>query len=674
MIDNNLFNNKRMRRTGYVVQVTAVNHHETKNNTGLTKDNVWRSTSITYGITIRGLRVDFTNNPTIVAIVPQHISGSLDYPNVGDYVFVVEDEDYLYPYVSSIVYNMSEAKSEKTPTRQNSELSTWDNAVANFIRPNPPTLEIPGNRGKQYNYNPIYMTFHQKYTDEDSTNPDFGKWYDRFVLFDSSETYKNKKPFISYNEPFITSGLETQQKDLTKPLFYMLDKVENPNFLLDYFYLRDNKFSYRTDPIFDAASSDHQGLESDPVVRNSTGGVDFSTGISSNNWDQYPMPFKNQSVNSTINTTAYDEIINETLSQIRRNAKNYSNADLPYEPIEEKQIRIGRNKFIIADMHGDGKKLFLTFKSAADQQFTMLFVNDDSGNKKSQVRIRGYHGESLLLESEGSSSNSAKSRIITKGVAGSFVELYDDAETNENYIAFATSDANELTKDYTFQKGSYFLLGNKEISTSGKKRIFNNPHAEGANQGRFLSYGIYEGSNNYVGQQTYYYQPSSSNLVSNFLMNDTASAATYQRNIVFNILAKEITETLSVAHNDSISYSSSKFINQDGIIYNALDTSSANISKTHNLVLSLSDINENISYQVEDSLRSEAYELTATKSSMVATNSVSGVNVKETFEVDGGTAKHTTSNSFGSSILMSDANITITAGSGGAVVINPPIP
>lgn len=566
---NSPMHNRRVKKNKYIVRVTSINHSETKNNTGIPNDNVWVQQDFDYGIAIRGLRIDFTNNPTITAIIPYRLGGDIDYPNIGDYVIVEENVGGLWPFVVGVVHSLSQLSDVDVPPEVEWEKDTWDNGVKNFSRPMAPTLESPGNRGRQYNYNPVYMTYHEKYTDDRATEPYFGAWYDRFVLFDSSETYKNKKPFITFNESWIREGLASDQKGWQDILLYMLDNVSNPKKLEDYFYLEEGRQAYRPDPVFDTTSGDHQLLESDPILRNELGGTDIFSAATPDNWDQYPMPQRLQPdyENEKLELTAYDEVINDILSKIRKNSRNIANADLPYEPKEEKQIRIGRNKLVIADMHGDGKSIMMTLKTAADQQMTMMF-NDNGQDKLSQLRLRGFFGESLLIESYGSSKADAASRFTYKGLDGQLVEAYDNAETSQNYIYLMSSEGSEMQQDYTLNRGSYFLLANDTVP-SASTRVLNNSHIDEVNVGRLLSYGIYD--NEYFSTNHVYYDGTA--VYSQQQTSSENSPAMIQDTKYLNLSSNEISHSVVRQSANSIYFNDEFTVNSSNALHTRQATS-----------------------------------------------------------------------------------------------------
>lgn len=509
---NNLLHSRRTHQTRYIVRVTFVNHMQTEDNTGIPEDNIWAEEKTEYGIAIRGRRVDYTNSPVLIAMVHADSGGNLWVPRVGDFVTVEDPLDGFLPRVVGIAYGMAR---ENVESDDDSELhpETWDLSAKYYARPIPPQLEQIGNNGILHTYNPIFITYHERYEDGDATIPEFGKWYDRFVLFDSSETYKNKKSFIDYNEDWILEALEADEKHWSDVVWNMVESWDNNYREKDeYFYLNPERYPYRPDPVFDTISDYHQLIEDDYVLENEDRGVTLFDDDEDDITDKYPMPLTLQEIEpELIHYTAYDEMINKPLADIREAAENFANAELPLEPKEEKQIRIGRNKFILSDVLGDGKQIFITLKTHKDQQFSIIFHEDDEG-ELSQIRIRGLYGESIFMESHGTDLDDAISRVIVKGVEGQIMEMYDDVENNENYIYLLSSEGEELDEEYNLTKASYSILSNKKVPEPFK-RLANNQGI--LNVGRMSMSGIYDTEINYFSNHQHYHNEDANLVFSN---------------------------------------------------------------------------------------------------------------------------------------------------------------
>lgn len=243
--------------------------------------------------------------------------------------------------------------------------------------------------------------------------------------------------------------------------------------------------------------------------------------------------------NDKVKNTAYDEVINDILSQIRTKAGNIANADLPYEPKEEKQIRLGRNKLLISDMHGDGKQIFMTFKTRRDQQIS--FILNEDADLISQVRIRGAYGESMLLESKGTNISSPEfSRFTYKGIQGQLFEVYDDAQTNKNYIYMLSSDDTNAGPDYLLSKASYFLISNDSIPTgTGFTRLTNNVGIP--NVGPTTAMGVYDTT--YALQRALYYDTGNNKINSTESVKYGSNGV--QDNKIYDLNSDSITHQIS---------------------------------------------------------------------------------------------------------------------------------
>ena len=289
----------------------------------------------------------------------------------------------------------------------------------------------------------------------------------------------------------------------------MLNILEDWNCLYrneKFFYLERNRWPWRPDPVFDTTSFTHQQSVPDAVIASSHG-VGYFDDRASKDWtDKYPRPLSQQTVPDIAKHTAYDEIINATLAEYRRNHKNISNAELPLEPRVVKEIRIGRNKLFISDVYGDGTSVILTLKNEKDagisivyQEFTeceevnkncQSYKESDTeyikeipdgtgtktysqtqdsanvacdGKKISQVRLRGPLGESVLIESYGTSESDAYSRVVARGIGGQLFELYDDLESGSNYIYGLSSTVDDTKEDWALSRGSFFLAATNTL-------------------------------------------------------------------------------------------------------------------------------------------------------------------------------------------------------------------
>lgn len=461
---NTLTENKQGISKRYVLQVSDINYYETSKDGNYNQGrsdlfNSWQADNkdSTFNLTragylIRGNRMDFKESPIVAAQFPSRESGETLRINVGDFVIVEEYyKDYL-PIVVGILFSKN---------------STWDNSLKTNERPISPVLELPGSSGKHYTYNPLYLTFLNGYT---ATDTFFGVWYDRFVKFNSSDTYKNFKSLNSYNS-WVSDVLKNPKRDevTTENILRIVEDPFDNNKMEHSFYLGQNNFPYRPDSVFDVTSSDHQSKKTDAVLK-STSGVSILDTYNLQNTDKYPKSLPTQTLNQ-LNYTSYDEIINQTLSDLRKSSQvgEFLNADLPLDPKEVREIRIGRSKLLISDLQGDGKELFITLKSASDQGISFIYKENDQD--WSQVRIRGSMGESILLESYGKPNN-ATSRISMKGVSGQIFEMYEDTNTDNNYIYLLSTDTVTGKNDYSTLTGaSYFLATNKSTPTLSRLGI-----------------------------------------------------------------------------------------------------------------------------------------------------------------------------------------------------------
>jgi len=393
-----------------------------------------------------------------------------------------------------------------------SETTTWAAAVKNYERPIPPQLESPGSTGTLYNYNAIYGTYVPTYEPTDSAA---GVWYDRFIKFPVGYFVRDKRSLPAYN-PWYKTALEEKKTGVADIL---LNIVEDWSCLYrpeKFFYLERNRMPFRPDPVFDTTSETHPSIATEPVIK-SKAGIGFFDNRTSKDWtDKFPMPLSVQSVPDSSLSTAYDEIINASLEELRRNNKNVDNAELPLEPRVVQEIKIGRNKLVISDIYGDGTSVFITLKNEHDAGISIVYsefteceevkkdcqtykegsaeyVKDipdgkgtrtitgtyDSANtncdgkKISQVRIRGPLGEALLLESYGTSPTDSYSRIVARGIGGQLFELYDDLETGSNYIYGLSTNTGGGAENWSMTTGSFFLAGIGALPSF--LRLTNNP-------------------------------------------------------------------------------------------------------------------------------------------------------------------------------------------------------
>lgn len=520
---NTKFANDSYRRFLFNLQVTNINHYETVENvsnslnssyyepyedyknteevdfTGNSGSNILHSKAIT------GLRTDYQENSLSNVMVPVKHSGHVPLVNIADLALVQMFDDGNKPIHVGAMH---------------SKRSTWLNAIQSFERPIPPTLEMRGSSGEVYTYNPIYITYHPSY---EPTDQYFGEkedkiWYERFVLFESSDIYRNKKNFVEYNEwlkdtfekvKFSKSTNKTSARESGAE--HVLKLVENPedlSFMDKFFYLKDKNYPFRPDPIFDVKSPFHQS-KSDAAVVKTDSGVDLGlTNLDKSALDLYPVTHTHLDVSEAkLLKTAYDETINSVLSNLRTGAKflnedflkdvvkfdpDSANANVPFEFKESREIRIGRNKLFMADVYGNQAQLFSTFKTAKDQGLTMIYHNDAA--EISQVRLRGNLGESILLESRAKSNDF--SRINLKGVSGQIFEMVDSNEGQKNFIHMVTSYKEFISPEWGLTDATYLMLGNNSVIDS-EKRLSNNPvisHYDGraGSSGRYTVRGAYE--------------------------------------------------------------------------------------------------------------------------------------------------------------------------------------
>lgn len=460
--------------------------------------------NIKHSKSIKGIRTDYQGTSLSNVLVPVKHSGHVPLLNIGDYAVVTITDDPTKPFYSGAVHSKN---------------TNWADAIKRFERPVPPSLEMRGSTGEVMTYNPVYITYHQNY---EPTERYFGTkeekiWYDRFVLFESSDIYRNKKNFVDYNRSWIKDVFENKRSGSET----ILKLVEDPNdleYMDRFFYLRDGNYPVRPDPVFDTYSVHHQENNNSAVL-STIDGVSFNfQDISTANLDNYPITYRHLDLTEEkLSKTAFDEVINDTLGQIRaiaklRNAEflrdniafqiaetdqpgeenfipDLKNKDVPFEFKESREIRIGRNKLVIADVYGDDTKLFTTLKTSKDQGLTFFY--DKEASEVSQVRLRGNLGESLLIESKSGDF----SRINLKGYSGQINEMYDN-KNEENYLYMLTSDASELSSNWTLGKASYFMAANKALPKDFK-RIQNNPvlkhyDSRASSTGRYNVAGIYD--------------------------------------------------------------------------------------------------------------------------------------------------------------------------------------
>ena len=480
--------NKRTKQRVYTIRVTDILYSlETIDDTGLPPDSIWKAERLYYGLRIKGRRTDQTNVPPINVLFPITFGGAVATVRIGDLVQVLDDPAIPTPIALGVVYSQS---------------TTWTSAVKNYERPLPPQLESPGSTGTLYNYNAIYGTYIPTYTPTDETA---GIWYDRFIKFPVGYFVKDKRSLPSYNNWFATAFKEKKEgiSDI------ILNILENWSCLYrqeKFFYLNRNLMPFRPDPVFDTTSQTHQSSAPEPVIK-SKHGVGFFDGRADKSWtDKFPAPLTLQNVPDSAKKTAYDEIINASLEELRRNSGNYDNAELPLDPRVIQEIKIGRNKLIISDVYGDGTNVFITLKNEHDAGISIVYteftdcteVKKDcqtyregsaeyavdmhpgegtqtitntydtadascDGKKISQVRIRGPLGESLLLESYGTSEADSYSRIVARGIGGQLFELYDDLESGSNYIYGLSSTPEDTSDTWSLNRGSFFLAATNEL-------------------------------------------------------------------------------------------------------------------------------------------------------------------------------------------------------------------
>lgn len=479
---------KRIKQRVYTIRVTDILYNlETIDDTGLPPDSIWKSEKLYYGIRVRGRRVDQTNMAPLNIVVPVAFSGKALNLQIGDLLQVLDDPNIPTPIALGVVY---------------SSTSTWSEAVKNYERPIPPQLESPGSFGELYNYNAIYATYIPTYK---PTSDDYGTWYDRFIKFPVGYFVKDKRSLISYNEWF-KSALEAKKKEESDVI---LNIIENWSCLYrkeKFFYLNRNRMPFRTDPVYDTTSQTHQSSASDPVIK-SKNGIGWFDGRASKAWtDEFPLPLTQQSIPDIAKTTAYDEIINATLEELRKNKGNLENSELPLEPRVVQEIKIGRNKLVISDIYGDGTSVFITLKNEHDAGISIVYseyteckeltkdcqtyresdteyaydmpqgegsstvagtydsADTSCDDKKiSQIRIRGPLGESLLIESYGTSESDSYSRIAVRGIGGQYFEMFDDLESGSNYIYGLSTTKDDSTSDWSLSRASFFLAGTNPI-------------------------------------------------------------------------------------------------------------------------------------------------------------------------------------------------------------------
>lgn len=514
------------RKNIFEIVVTDIHHYETDKNdsnslnsgaftpyedleksgediefTGDTGSNIGHSKSI------RGLRPDMKENSLGNVLVPVKHSGHVPHINIAD---------------TALVQFLADNNKALHVGAMHSKKTTWLKAIENFQRPVPPTLEMRGSSGDLYTYNPMYITYHPKY---EPTEQYFGSkedkiWYERFILFDSSDIYRNKKNFVDYNSWLKETyekykGAGEKQIDIAKSsgAEHILKMLEDPTdvfFMNKFFYLKNKNYPFRPDPIFDINSPFHQSKSVDAVVKTEDG-VDLGlTSLKKDVLDLYPVTHTHLEISEAkLLKTAYDETINSFLSNIRINTKqkadsekllgkiekfepDTANANVPFEFKESREIKIGRNKLFMADVYGDQSQLFSTFKTAKDQGLTMLYHSDAA--EISQVRLRGNLGESILLESRAKSNDF--SRINLKGVSGQIFEMVDSIEGQKNFIHMVTSYKEFISPEWSLTDATYLMLGNNSVIDS-EKRLSNNPviaHYDGraGSSGRYTVRGAYE--------------------------------------------------------------------------------------------------------------------------------------------------------------------------------------
>lgn len=460
--------------------------------------------NIKHSKTIKGIRTDFQGTSLSNILVPVKHSGHVPLVNVGDYALIAVSDDPTKPLYTGAVHSKN---------------TNWAEAIKRFERPVPPSLEMRGSTGEVMTYNPVYITYHQSYK---PTEKYFGTkeeqiWYDRFVLFESSDIYRNKKNFADYNK-WIKDAFEDKVSG-AETILKLIEDPSDLNYMDRFFYLNDGNYPFRPDPVFDTYSPYHQEGNSSAVV-STVGGVSFGfQEISIDFLDNYPLTYKHLNISeSKLLKTAFDEVINQTLSEVRASAKlrneeflkdttafqpsetsesatgdkfvaDLQNKNVPFEFKESREIRIGRNKLIIADVYGDDTKLFTTLKTSKDQGLTFFY--DEGASQVSQVRLRGNLGESMLIESK----SDGFSRINLKGYSGQINEMFDN-EVEENYLYMVTSNASEMSSNWNLSKASYFIVANKSLPKTFK-RIHNNPvlthyDSRASSTGRYSVAGVYD--------------------------------------------------------------------------------------------------------------------------------------------------------------------------------------
>lgn len=450
--------------------------------------------NIKHSKSVKGSRSDYQQNSLLNIFVPPKHSGHVPFTAVGDYALVHLVDQVNKPlYVGAL----------------HSKSSNWTNAIEKFERPVPPSLEMRGSYGEVVTYNSIYLTYHPKYK---PSGQYFGKekedqiWYDRFVLFESGDIYRNKKNLIDYNE-WIKDTFENKEEG-SETILRLVEDPTNLKYMDRFFYLKSKNYPFRPDPVFDFHSSYHQSITDDSVIKTKSGvNFNFAALSSGSSLDVYPVTHTHLSLsNSKLLKTAYDETINQTLAEVREKAKlkytsiynteeikfvpDIANKNVPFEFKESREIRLGRNKIVMADVYGDQSQLFMTFKTAKDQGLTTFYHRD--GYELSQIRLRGNLGESLLIESKSTDF----SRLNLKGVSGHIHELFDN-KADKNFIYSLTSDSSQLSQSWGLSKASYLMIANKQVD--GGSRVGNNVAVSHYNgragaSGRYNINGVYDGA------------------------------------------------------------------------------------------------------------------------------------------------------------------------------------
>lgn len=477
---------KRTRQKVYIVRVTDILYGvETIEDTGLPKDSIWKAEKIYYGIRVKGRRIDHTNMPLVSILVPMNFGGKVYSVQIGDLLLVLDDPSVRVPIAIGVLY---------------SQTTTWGEAIKNYERPLPPQLESPGKGGELINYNAIYGTYIPTYK---PSEPDKSTWYDRFIKFPTGTFYTDKRSLFSYNK-WYSEALNQQTKGISDVVVNIADNLSCLYRKEKFFYLAPTLWPFRPDPVFDTTSQAHSRNAITPVIK-SHGGVGLFDERQDKTWtDKFPSPLTQQDdVQDQVKYVAFDEIINATLEEVRKEAKNFDNAQLPLDPRVSQEIRIGRNKLIISDIHGDGSTILISLKNEKDAGISIVYQEfseceqvetgcqsyketdaeylvdtpdsstvadenaqtvdsantDCDGKVISQVRIRGPLGESLLIESYGETDSPTYSRIAARGINGQLFEIYDDYKDGTNYIYGLSGTLDGTKDDWSLSKGSFFLLG-----------------------------------------------------------------------------------------------------------------------------------------------------------------------------------------------------------------------